>query len=184
MDKIERLIDWNRGQAELKKLQRKMATVPGWKISYAKHAELHDATADLLSEMKAALERIAAQSWGTPEKWYKEYAKSSLTPPVGEESTKETPAAGGRQEVHITGTSVVSHQSLQGHTPESGLIISTRQTETLKHDRAAILEVALSQVTDTLERTLAGYQPEYELCKAYIENANNLLKSKPKKIEG
>lgn len=38
------------------------------------------------------------------------------------------------------------------------------------------LETALTQVTDTLERTISGFQPEYELCKAYIENANNLLK--------
>ena len=45
-------------------------------------------------------------------------------------------------------------------------------------DRMEQLQTALAQVTDTLERTLSGFQPEYEVCKAYIENANNLLHQK------
>lgn len=40
-----------------------------------------------LIELEAALERIASQSWGTPEKWYKDFATAALNP---EQDQKES----------------------------------------------------------------------------------------------
>ncbi len=178
MDKTSRLIDWNRGQAELKAMEKKMAKVPGWQRSFAVHEEQHLATAALLSEQLEEINHLrqfiallkktangAFDYWDKDQdskvgKWLLAMAGrpgiileidqgyKAMEPTGGTEEEKTPP--GGVQEVHITGTTQITHQSLQGHTPESGFRISTRQTETLKHDRAAVLELALRQAYEQL----------------------------------